>query len=272
MTLEPIDVTFEPIDRTVIVDGVTLHYRETGSASGVPVVALHGHPGTAATWDETAVGVCGAGDYRFLALTQRGYGLSERVGPYSLETLAADVLAFAAALGLGRFVLIGHSMGGTVASIAAAQAPSGQAPSAQAPSGLSPSQLLGLVLEDSVTPREGVELPIPARPTAPESLPYDWNLVPAILGQVAAPDPAWWTGLSRITAPTLVIAGGSTSHVPQSMLADAAAVIPQATLVTLEGAGHSVHRDAPARLLAELTGFLNGLTPNPAKPSSTPEP
>jgi pimeloyl-ACP methyl ester carboxylesterase len=61
------------------------------------------------------------GDYRFLALAQRGYGLSARRGPYSFETFAADVVAFAEAIGLGRFVLVGHSMGGTVASLVAAQ-------------------------------------------------------------------------------------------------------------------------------------------------------
>ena len=101
-------------------------------------------------------------------------------------------------------MLLGHSMGGTVASLAAAHSPAG---------------LLGLVLEDSVPPREGVHLPEPARPAHPEALPYDWQLVPKIFAQLEAPDPAWWTSLARISVPTLVIAGGSTSHVPQDALA-----------------------------------------------------
>lgn len=235
---------FLPVDRSVLVDGVRLHYRETGADSGLPLLALHGHPGSAATWDAVATELCDTGGYRFLALTQRGYGHSARVGPYALERYAADVLGFVDALGLDRFVLIGHSMGGTVASLAAAQAPAG---------------LAGLVLEDSVVPRQGVRLPEPARPDDPDSLPYDWELVPRIFAQLEAPDPAWWTSLARIRVPTLVIAGGSTSHVPQDALADAAAAIASARLVTLEGVGHSVHRDAPALFLRELTEFLRDL-------------
>jgi pimeloyl-ACP methyl ester carboxylesterase len=235
----------EQLDQTVSANGISLHYRETGPPSGVPVIALHGHPGTASVWDETAREIGDVGGYRFLALTQRGYGLSDRTGPYCFETFAADVLAFADARELERFVLVGHSMGGTVASLVAAQ---------------SSTRLLGLVLVDSVAPRESVRLPAPARPSSAESLPYDWELVPAILGQLATPEPRWWSSLARITVPTLVIAGGSTSHVPQAVLADAAALIPQARLVTLEGAGHSPHRDAPERFLPELAGFLRELT------------
>lgn len=240
-------VTCEPADKSVEVGGLHLHYRETGPAAGLPVIALHGHPGSANTWDEVAAGVCAAGGYRFLAVTQRGYGRSGRVGPYSLDTYAADVLGFVAALGLARFVLVGHSMGGTVASLAAARAPAG---------------LLGLVLEDSVPPRDGARLPEPVAPAQPESLPYDWELVPRIFAQLGAPDPAWWASLALIAVPTLVIAGGSTSHVPQDLLASATALIPQARLVTFEGVGHSVHRDAPARFLSELTGFLRSLEPS----------
>ena len=236
---------------TVQVNGVTLHYLEAGSPTGIPLVALHGHPGTAATWDDVADELCrtghsgDSGGYRFLALTQRGYGLSDRVGLYTFEAFAADVLAFADALGLDKFVLLAHSMGATVASLVAAQAP---------------ARLLGLILEDSVTPRDGIQLTMPQRPADVDHLPYDWDLVPAIFGQLANPDPNWWRSLSRISAPTLLIAGGSTSHVPQSVLADAAALIPHAMLISLEGAGHTPHRDARARFLAELTKFLTQLT------------
>jgi pimeloyl-ACP methyl ester carboxylesterase len=208
------------------------------------VVALHGYPGAAGTWDAVAAGVREAGAFRFLAVTQRGYGRSDRIGPYSLPVYAQDLLDFVAALGLNRFVLVGHSMGGTIASLAAAQAPTG---------------LLGLVLEDTVPPRTGVHMPEPPPPADPAVLPYDWRLVPAIYAQLESPDPDWWTSLERITVPTLVLAGGSTSHVPQDVLAEAAALIPRARLVTFEGVGHSVHRDAPELFLSELTGFLRGV-------------
>jgi len=230
-------------DKTADLGGLAIHYRETGSPDGTPVIALHGHPGTEGTWDEAAAGLCASGRYRLMAVTQRGYGASGRAEPYSLEALRDDVFSFANALGLDRFVLMGHSMGGVVAALAAE---------------LKPDRLIALVLEDSVPPRDGLDIPIPPRPDNEPR--FDWALVPAIFGQLAAPDPAWWKQLSLITVPALVLGGGSTSHVPQDLLAEAAKQMPEGRLVTLEGAGHSAHQTQPARFLAEVTSFLDSVT------------
>jgi pimeloyl-ACP methyl ester carboxylesterase len=238
------------LDRTASVRGLCLHYRETG-AGGLPIVALHGHPGSAATWDEVAGAICAAegtretgraGGYRVLALTQRGHGKSSRAASYAFEEFAADVFGFADTVGLDSFVLLGHSMGGTVASLAAA---SGSA------------RVRGLILEDSVLPRFASPLRVRERPEG--ELPYDWDVVPALVSQFADPDPAWWASLERIRCPTLVVAGGSTSHVPQQLLADAAAAIGNARLVTVEGAGHTVHRSEPDRFVKEVAAFLSSL-------------
>jgi pimeloyl-ACP methyl ester carboxylesterase len=80
--------------------------------------------------------------------------------------------------------------------------------------------------------------------------------MPAIFAQLNHPDPAWWAELPAITAPTLVIGGGSTSAVPQQLLAELAGLVPDATLVTIEGAGHAVHRTRPAAFLATVWAFL----------------
>jgi esterase len=242
-------MTLTQADQVVSVHGLKLHYRETretsesGGAGGVPILALHGHPGTAATWDGVAGAICAGGaPSRFLALTQRGYGQSARASSYAYGDFAADVYGFADALGLESFVLLGHSFGGTIASLAAE---------------LDSARLLGLVLEDSVLPRD----PRPGRfPEPPEGeLPYDRALAPAISSQFSDPDPAWWASLARIGCPTLIIGGGSTSHVPQQLLADAAELIPDARLVTLEGAGHTTHRTQPERFTAEVRAFLGAL-------------
>ena len=246
------------LDRTVSVRGLTLHYRETG-VGALPIVALHGHPATAATWDAVAGAICAAGDearhgtgsgYRVLALTQRGHGRSSHAGSYAFEDFAADVFGFADAVGLDSFVLLGHSMGGTVASLAAAAA-----------TGSDSTRLLGLILEDSVLPRFPPSAPRPpvVRERPEGELPYDWDVVSAIASQFADPNPDWWASLGRIRCPTLIVAGGSTSHVPQDLLADAAAAIPDARLVTIEGAGHTVHRTKPDRFVAEVAAYLRSL-------------
>ena len=52
-----------------------------------------------------------------VAVDLRGHGRSEApaAGDYAVESLAADIAAVVDALGLGRFVLVGHSMGGAAA-------------------------------------------------------------------------------------------------------------------------------------------------------------
>jgi esterase len=43
---------------------------------------------------------------------------------------------------------------------------------------------------------------------------FDPKVWKTILQQLRQPDPSWWSELPEIMAPTLVIGGGSTSHVP----------------------------------------------------------
>jgi pimeloyl-ACP methyl ester carboxylesterase len=76
-----------------------------------------------------------------------------------------------------------------------------------------------------------------------------------VLGQLNDPDPAWWDRLTDITAPTLVIAGGPTSHIPQDKLAEAAARLPHGTLQVIP-AGHEVHANRPAEFTAAVLQFL----------------
>jgi esterase len=92
--------------------------------------------------------------------------------------------------------------------------------------------------------------------------------VPAILAQLNHPDPAWWADLPAITAPALVIGGGSTSPVPQHLLARLAGLVPHAELVTIEGAGHAVHRTRPAEFLATASPFLRRILSAPAAPAT----
>jgi len=88
---------------------------------------------------------------------------------------------------------------------------------------------------------------------------FDWSVVPAIVGEVNAGDPATWRSLASIRCPTLLIAGGAASHIPQDKLAEVAALIPRCTLVTIP-AGHHVHRDEPARFLQAVLGWMDADT------------
>jgi pimeloyl-ACP methyl ester carboxylesterase len=69
-------------------------------------------------------------------------------------------------------------------------------------------------------------------------------------------DRAAWDALATIAVPTLVVGGGSASHVPQDLLAEVAERIPDGTLVTVE-AGHFVHNEAPEAFADAVLDWLD---------------
>ncbi len=114
-------------------DGLTLHALEW-SATGVPLVLLHGFGNEAHFWDDLAPAL--APYYRTIAIDLRGHGDSDRdpEARYDHLSMARDLEALTETLGISRLALIGHSLGGRVALRFA---------------GRNPDRLAGLVLVDS---------------------------------------------------------------------------------------------------------------------------
>ncbi|MEO8541687.1 MAG: alpha/beta hydrolase [bacterium] len=102
----------EPLDKTVVANGLTLHYVDWGGEGLPPLVILHGFSQQARYWDGLAAKMRDA--YHVYCLDQRGHGLSDWADDYGPDAMPNDLLGFADALGLERFSLIGHSMGGMV--------------------------------------------------------------------------------------------------------------------------------------------------------------
>ena len=94
------------------VNGVRLHYVEKGA--GPLVVLLHGFPESWWTWRYQLGPLADAG-FRAVAVDLRGYNLSERKGPYDIDTLANDVRALIEHLNEARAFVIGHDWGGGLA-------------------------------------------------------------------------------------------------------------------------------------------------------------
>jgi haloacetate dehalogenase len=108
-------------------DGFALERVDVGQAvlrvrhggAGPPVLLLHGHPRTHATWHRVAPPL--AGGHTVVCPDLRGYGQSTKPPttpdhePYSKRAMARDCLALMHGLGHERFAVVGHDRGAYVA-------------------------------------------------------------------------------------------------------------------------------------------------------------
>src|SRR5437764_14509369 len=112
----------KPVRKTVRADdGVNLVCEVRGQGD-TALVFLHGWCGDRAYWKHQADAF--AADYRVVTLDQAGHGESGKDRKaWTAGGLAGDVEAVVKALGLRRVILVGHSMGGQVALLAAKRMP-----------------------------------------------------------------------------------------------------------------------------------------------------
>lgn len=117
------------MDRTVVVDGVKLRYVDTGG-EGIPLFFCSGIGGSLELWSRQLEAL--AGSHRLIAWDYPGHGLSDMGRqPYDPDSYAACALSVLDALGLERVIVVGNSLGGTIALRL---------------SGLAPERIAGLVL------------------------------------------------------------------------------------------------------------------------------
>ncbi len=223
--------------QSIDVNGLKLAYRVAGDPAASPMLLLHALGVDERDWHTVLPQL--AQTHRVYALDLRGHGASDFPGQYSFELMRDDVIGFLDAVEVGRCVLIGHSMGGTVSFLVAEE---------------SPDRLTHLILEDTPPPKAGAsKRPHRVRPDLP--LPYDFRVVNTLIDQLNDPDPAWWDRANTVDIPTLIVGGGPTSHVPQQLLRELVDRMPNATMLTIDS-GHAVHAGRPDEFVAAVRKFL----------------
>lgn len=239
-----------------MIGGRATHYIAAGS--GEPVVWIHGNTGSC-RWFERVMDIPG---YRHLAPDLPNFGRSASLeGVPDIAAYAEAVRAFMGALGAGKAIIVGHSLGGAVAmALATAHPELAKAlilVDSCAPTGLKTPETHYPILEMMRTNkallaqafRGGV------MPTMKDEALFQALVDDAML--MAAPA---WSGNARalerfdraaacgkFAAPVLVVRGEKDAIITEAMARETAAAFPAARLELLDGVGHAVLVEDPDR-------------------------
>lgn len=232
---------------------------------------LHGVGGGHAAWAHQVAWFSGRG-YRCVAWDQPGYGGTPPVDPYTLENISK---ALQRLIGDDAAILIGHSMGGFVAQDAYARDPAGVralvlcfTSPAFAGGGEFAARFIAARLGPLDAGLSMAETAARLMPTMrgtrsdPEGLAQAERIMAAVPAETYRKAVTMLTtfdrraDLSRITVPTLLVAGSDDRTAPPAVMEKMAQRIPGAEYVCLEGCGHLGPMDQPDTFNALLADFL----------------
>lgn len=267
---------------TFITEQITIAYDDH-SAQGAesPLVLVHGHPFNRSMWAPQVEHV-GRTGRRVIVPDLRGYGRSVVVpGKTPLQTFAQDIAGLLDHLGVAEIVLGGLSMGGQIA---------------MEFQRLFPDRLRGLVLADT-TPQAETEEGRQARNATADRLlregmggyaeevlpkmvaPANIKRFPAVAEHVrqmmlgTPPKGAaaalrgraerldYIAPLSRVRVPTLIVVGSEDEFTPIGDARLMHEVIPDSSLVVIDGAAHMPNLERPAEFNEALEKFLDSIPP-----------
>ncbi|MDX3192749.1 alpha/beta hydrolase [Streptomyces sp. MN03-5084-2B] len=281
----------EPTSHHVVINGLNCHYLRWGDDRRPAVLLLHGLRSYAATWEPVARAL--SGTHAVIAPDFRGRGDSswDPARDYFTNAYVEDVEKLVASLGLTRFAVIGHSMGGTVGYAFAAR---------------HPDQVTALVVEDigpgSSTGTAGADRILrELRATPPDFASlravraywrdlrpgitddalrsriehtvrpggdgrWEWKLdMAGIAAARRSGDPAGpvdlWACVEALRCPTLVVRGGRSDFLPVSVCREMADRQRLLRWAEIPGAGHYAHDDDPAAFIRLVSDFLTGVSP-----------
>lgn len=254
----------------------------TSNAARPPVVLLHGLFGRGRNLARLGRAL-GAGR-RAVAFDLRSHGDSPH-GTLALDAAAADVLETLDALGFGRAVLFGHSLGGKVAMRAALAAPElvsallvgDIAPVAERHGNAAIADALAALPIERFATRADADRALAATIADPavrglllQNLdtrpPMRWRVgldpirhsIDDIEGWAALPDP-----YARYGGPALFVRGERSDYLRPDHAAAIKGLFPRARFETVPDAGHWLHVEQPDAFNAICAGFLDGIDGGP---------
>lgn len=238
-------------------DAATVNMLDRGTGEPT-LVFLHYFGGSSQSWLAVIEHLADAS--RCIAPDLRGFGESPAtVGQYAMTDYADDLEGMVEALGLARYILVGHSMGGKIALAFATRQPTGlRALMLVAPSPPSPEPMLELERSRLLTTHgeraaaEETARKITARPLASSQFEQ------IVADNLRSSEAAWraWLkygsredfsrSMEKIAVPVLVIVGEADPVLsPRLLEQQVVNRIAGARLVIVPGAGHLLPFEAP---------------------------
>jgi pimeloyl-ACP methyl ester carboxylesterase len=250
----------------ITVQGEIVRFEDSVKASRRAIVFLHGAGGSRHTFRDQWAGL--KGGVRMVIPDLPGHGRSGGSPRESVEASAAWLVDFLKVIGLDRFVLAGHSMGGAIA----LQAALGRL------KGLEALVLLGTGARLRISPVIFEGIGERFMTFAPELVGWMTSAVSSALlrdditRDVISTRPATFLAdfhacngfdvmdrLGQIRVPTLVVNGEDDRLTPLKYGEYLAANIPGAVLKIIRGAGHLVMLEKPEEVNAVITAFVHSL-------------
>ena len=257
-------------------------YRDADAPDAPTVVMLHGFTGSKENWYPLAAAL--GGRYRVLIPDLPGWGESERKpgAVYGFTEQAANVEAFIRALSPGKpVVLLGHSMGGGIAAVAAARYPreiakvglldaagvrfkdnafgldvlAGRNPFAVEDEA-SLKRYIDIVFHDA---RAKPWLPWPASTALIRKRRADAGFEQDVLARIGRSEDSLLPGqeAASIRQPTLLLWCRQDAVIDASALELYAQRIPQARKVLLDGCGHMSLMERPAEVADAVVALVD---------------
>ncbi|MBX6772990.1 MAG: 2-succinyl-6-hydroxy-2,4-cyclohexadiene-1-carboxylate synthase [Chloroflexi bacterium] len=257
-------------------------YHVTLAGSGPPLLLLHGFTGSAETW-EPFIPTWGAHS-TLIAVDLLGHGRSDCPPDptrYRIDQCAADLLGLLDQLGIARTDLLGYSMGGRVALHLAVAAPDrigALVLESSSPGLASPAERAARVQSDealaTLLEREGIAAFVARWEALPlfasqRRLPaavrdglrhqrlqnHPLGLANSLRGLGAGVMEPLYDRLGAVRAPTLLVVGALDERY-RALGEEVAGRLPQARLVVIPEAGHTVHLEQPAAFGRVVSEFL----------------
>jgi pimeloyl-ACP methyl ester carboxylesterase len=287
----------EPQEKFVDAQGLPIRYFEWGEPAGQPLVLVHGYLDLAYSWKPFVAALQARQQQPLwiIAPDCRGHGDSGRVGAggyYHFPDYVFDLDCVVRALGVSRFDLIGHSMGGTISFLYAGTFPQRVAKlvliEGVGPVGMdftdAPPKMarwIGEVRErgrthfrEYTSAAAGADQLRQTNPRLKKEFAMDlaragmkqndrgkwvWKFDP--LHRTAAPQPFYTAQalefLRRIECPVLIVDGAESRQRRRTDKQQRYDAIQNCQRVTIAQAGHMVHQDHPEQLAEAVSFFFN---------------